>query len=283
MVLDTAPLPDDALDTIYGRFSRASRKRLNLTYDYEHGAISAFAALVRLIGATRVFDIGANIGVYSVRVCQIPSVKSIHAYEPGEGAFDVLSRNAELQADPAIIDLQNTAVSDVAERCEYAVFGKMAGNNALLSTMPAAWKAANTVEVETARIDDGYDMRGETFALKLDVEGHELKALLGAREYLSGNKGFLQVESFPGQIDEVREVVKSMGYRRIFRMKQDHYFTNIEDTAMVDQMMDILFDQTAESLAEAQKLKELRRKTIRDVRTALDTVRFERDPVIPPG
>jgi uncharacterized protein YqfB (UPF0267 family) len=126
-------------------------------------------------------------------------------------------------------------------------------------------------------------MRGETFALKLDVEGHELKALLGAREYLSGNKGFLQVESFPGQIDEVREVVKSMGYRRIFRMKQDHYFTNIEDTALVDQMMDILFDQTAESLAEAQKLKELRRKTIRDVRTALDTVRFERDPVIPPG
>ena len=56
----------DEIDTIYGRFRRDAKHRLDLTYDYEAAEIRAFYRIAEFISPTLMLDIGANIGVYSI-------------------------------------------------------------------------------------------------------------------------------------------------------------------------------------------------------------------------
>ncbi|MGR3540300.1 MAG: FkbM family methyltransferase [Hasllibacter sp.] len=248
---------DDApLETIYGRFGRGSQKRLELTYDYEHGTLRAFSAMAKRIRAARILDIGANIGVYAVHLSRLERVAALHCFEPAPAAFAELARNAALQDGPERFSLHPVALSDRAGRAELAVYGEMAGNNALMGTRGTRRKAPpGTVSVDCAPLDALLDARGEAFAAKIDVEGHELKVIEGARGYLAGNRGVLQVECFGRRIAPLREALEGLGYHAIGRMKDDWFFANRNRTE-TRALRDIAWEATA---AELKQLMELRR------------------------
>jgi FkbM family methyltransferase len=127
-------MTDAPLETIYGRFNRGSQKRLNLTYDYEHGTLRAFSAMAERIGAVRMLDIGANIGVYAVHLSRLEGIAALHCFEPAPATFEELARNVALQEAPGRFALHRVALSDRAGRAELALYGAMAGNNALTGT-----------------------------------------------------------------------------------------------------------------------------------------------------
>lgn len=268
------------IDTIYGRFTRSAKKRLDLTYDYEHAGITGFKEIAQLIGASRFFDIGANIGVYSVYLSSVPSISAIHSFEPSPESFAVLNENIGLQQNPGLYHTHQLALSSSAGHARFAMFGAMAGNNAIMASMQQSKTPSEVVEVEAARLDSLFDSSNETFAAKIDVEGHELDVLSGAEAYLKSNTGILQIESFSTKALLIREAMSDLGYQQIFRMKEDYYFTNIADANLGERIVDVLFEENAKALHQAQQLKRQRRKAIREARAVFDTVKFGSDPIV---
>jgi FkbM family methyltransferase len=267
------------LDTIYGRFGAASRPRLDLTYDYEHGTVVAFRRMVERMGATRLLDVGANIGVYAVHLSRLPALARIHCFEPSPPTFEELERNLALQQDPSRFETHRLALSDRTGRAAFAVYGAMAGHNAIAETRVIRQTPRGTTEVDCAPLDGLLDARGETFAAKIDVEGHELAVLAGARGYLAGNRGLVQVESFEARAPELRAAMADLGYAPLGRMKDDHFFANLEDAALLESLRDIIWEATAAELEALRVLRQMRREATRRARATFDTVRYRRDPV----
>lgn len=80
--------------------------------------------------------------------------------------------------------------------------------------------------VDAVRIDDHVQLRGGIIFAKIDVEGHELEVIEGMTETLHNNKIFLQIESFPEQIEKMSGLLSTNGYTEIHTIGDDHYFAN---------------------------------------------------------
>jgi FkbM family methyltransferase len=268
-----------SLNTIYGRFMSESKRRLDMTYDYESAEISGFRRVADLLQPTLLLDIGANIGVYAVFCAAVPSFRRIMAFEPAPETFALLERNVSLQQDKRI-SCHNEALSDRAGIARFAIFGAMAGNNAIEETSATPSTApAETIEVSTVRLDDRLAVRGETFMAKIDVEGHELQVIDGATTFLAQNTGILQIEAFD-RIGDLDARLGAIGYARIFRMKSDYYYANISDTARLEAIRDILFAETAEALKDLKNERRRRRMALRANREVTETLKFVHDPVL---
>jgi FkbM family methyltransferase len=267
------------IKTIYGEFMRDAKHRLDMTYDYESAEILAFRKIADLLQPALLLDIGANIGVYAVFVSAVPSLRRILAFEPAPEAFALLERNLALQSDSRF-SCYNEALSDQAGFARFAIFGAMAGNNAIEGTATTSpTDSSQIIEVPTSRLDDRIPTRNETFMAKLDVEGHELQVLDGAKTFLAQNTGVLQIEAFD-RIGVLDCRMKELGYARVFRMKNDYYYANIPDMELRERICDILFAETAQALTDLKDERRRRRLALRACRDVLKTLDHTQDPVL---
>lgn len=268
----------DAIDTIYGRFNRISKRRLDMTYDYEAAEIEAFRKIAAQISPTLMLDIGANIGVYSIFLAGIETISRILAFEPAPAAYQLLEQNIALQ-NSARFDCRNVALSDVAGTARFAIFGDLAGNNAIEETsFSKTGGLTETIIVPTAKLDDEIAATGETFMCKIDVEGHELNVLAGATGFLTENTGVLQIESFT-HTKELDALLAQYQYARVFRVKHDYYYTNITDPSLRSEIVEILFGEVAQALMDLKDERRRRRKALRTARETVDLLRFRGDPI----
>jgi FkbM family methyltransferase len=269
----------NAIDTVYGRFTRNSKRRLDLTFDYESAEIASFRKIADLLQPALLLDIGANIGVYAVFLSPVASLKSIHAFEPAPDTFRILKRNVALQGS-ARFTCHNKALSDRSGSARFSIYGATAGNNAISETAATATaEPAETIEVPTARLDDLIEAKSETFMCKIDVEGHEISVIDGAGGFLSRNTGVLQIEAFK-RLDELDAKLRALGYQRIFRMKHDYYYTNISDAAQKEAIVDLMFAEVAGALSDLKDERRRRRLALRTSREAVNALKFDRDPVL---
>src|ERR1700743_1910141 len=109
-------MENNLVTTIFGKFTTESKRRLDLTYDYETCAIRSFRGIALHLSATQVVDIGANIGVYSIYLHGSPSVEQVHAFEPAPAAFELLKKNIDIQSQGSKITAYDLALSSQAGR-----------------------------------------------------------------------------------------------------------------------------------------------------------------------
>lgn len=269
----------DFIDTIYGRFKQGSKGRLDLTYDYESAEILAFKKILALYSPQMMLDIGANIGVYSIYVSDIPSISRVIAFEPAPQTFQLLKDNLAIQNHSGL-QAKNLALSSNSGVAAFSLYGDLAGNNSITDTnINAKGKEATEIEVEVARLDDLFDDRNRSFACKIDVEGHEIAVLRGGDSFFSQNKGLIQIETF-GNLLEVEKILSGLGYKNIFRLKNDYYFTNLLEESFLEKCANIFFEEVAIALDELKVLKRKRRSTIRAAKRTIEEVRFFGDPVM---
>jgi FkbM family methyltransferase len=160
-------------------------------------------------------DIGANRGVYA-RVMR-DRARDVHAFEPNPR---LARRMRHCFGDS--VRVWNVALSDASGRAEMRI--PVSGGTDIdgLSTLePGAAddaEAVRTVEVEKRSLDS-LGLRDIGFA-KIDVEGHELAVLRGARATLERDRPALLVEMEdrhrPGAVDQGRRFLEELGYRGYF-------------------------------------------------------------------
>ena len=175
-------------------------------------------AICRLLDdGEQAFDIGANIG-QNVSLMALMAGKRGRAvaFEPGPRAWSILSRNLEAwsQYDLAPIAAVQKAVSSrigTARLHEYVDIGQCS-----LEDHPPGERTpleGSGVEIELTTLDSFVPSGADVGLIKIDVEGHELSVLEGARRLLEQKRiRDIVFEDFPEQPSPVTLCLQAAGY-----------------------------------------------------------------------
>ena len=141
------------------------------------------------------YDIGANIGYYSIRYCDFAD--RIYSFEPVKTTFDLLVENIRLN-NLKNVGVFNLGISDQSGKRQINLYSS-SGNNSLFSrSIPndIDLKKIGDQEVELKILDD-LVFNSKILPpgiMKIDVEGSELFVLKGAEKTISKFKPVLLIE-----------------------------------------------------------------------------------------
>ncbi len=161
----------------YGRSETANAMQTN-------GERALVAGLLRAVPDPVVFDVGANLGLWS-KMALAEGARRITAFEP------VPAIRANLEGLP--ITIEALAVADQVGTARFVVRGASAGSNSLF----AGQSDGEVIEVATTTVAAYAEAHGidAIDLLKIDVEGFDLFALRGALPlFEAGRIGVAQFE-----------------------------------------------------------------------------------------
>ena len=196
---------------------------------YEPEQVAKFSGLANRIQAAYFFDIGANIGVYTVQMSRLPTIHSIMSFEPMPANRSQLHANILLNGLCDTVAVYPYALSNAEGS---AVFlqnkGNSTGRSRLKETNPHKLDETKFEEVivQTKRLDEISEIKNQKLAIKIDVEGHELMVLEGMSGILKHNICLLQIESYPGSAAVTDEFLQGLGYSLITTISADRYYSN---------------------------------------------------------
>ena len=163
-----------------------------------------------------VYDVGANVGMYTCFIVTHLHSGTVVAFEPVSKNAERLNENLELNGlDAEIIQM---VLSDTNGTIDISLTGEEAGEG---EHAIATDDDAETIEVETAKGDSIIERRNlpTPTVVKIDVEGAELSVLRGLRETLRENCRLVYVEVHPEKITdfganapEVREFLEELEF-----------------------------------------------------------------------
>lgn len=267
----------DVIKTIFGTFTPSSKRRLDLTFDYETCAIRSFREIAACLGAEVVIDIGANIGVYSVYVSDLPSVEAVHAFEPAPEALKALRENVALQPHGKIT-CHGSAASSENGHVRFHIVSPMAGNNAVVCGEVGT---GEVIEVPTCRLDDMVQVSGRRLCLKIDVEGHECETLAGAAATLRSNGCFLQVEVLrEAGAARVRKIMEDLGFLLLFSLQNDLLFLSSSLRDRGDEILAIVARNLSADLHDLTVLRTEKRQLALQAKKLRQMASYSRDPLL---
>jgi len=180
-------------------------------------------------------DIGANIGCYSLAMSSVPTIRTIHAFEPDPRNYAQLQANLWLNGKVGRIQAHALALSDQLGTIDFRLAprkrerGKHQYNTGTSGMSDE--RSADSVPMKCAPLDDLLQMEGQRIIVKIDVEGHEAAVLRGMRKCLDKNQCTIMVEVWKGNTsssDEVTRFFSSMNYHVVDRHGDNCFFARGE-------------------------------------------------------
>lgn len=198
------------------------------TLDDEHDFLARF--LSEISQNDIIFDIGANIGIYSIHAAK--SSSKVYSFEPDPGFRSRLRKNIVLNGVDDSVSVIEWAVSDSRGKVTLYTDGE-AGSSPSLKKIGERGE----VEVDTnsldATINEGLIQAPNL--IKMDIEGAEIMAIRGMQSLLNSNNAprsiFIELhpvflKSFNSSIEECKKLLESANYKAEYtdiRDDQEHY------------------------------------------------------------
>lgn len=159
-----------------------------------------------------VYDIGANIGYYTLLFSQIVINGKVIAFEPDKYNFKYLTKNKKLN-DLANVTLIGKGISsDIGE----SIFYKDINTGRTSSLEKDTWHPNATRiqkdNVSITTLDEVSNTYGIPDLIKCDVEGHEVEVLKGAEKMLSYTP-ILMIEVKDFNRKEVTKILSNYNYK----------------------------------------------------------------------
>jgi FkbM family methyltransferase len=154
---------------------------------WEYSLVHAVASMLREHPYPVLLDIGANTGSFALIPAVMPHVK-VFAVEPHPFAFDILTANIFLNGISDQVSAWQGAISDTSGNGLLRCPVNQQSGLSILGGNPKRFKEKYQFIVETLTLDDWIKARAipKPDLIKLDVEGHELAILHGAKRTLTG-------------------------------------------------------------------------------------------------
>jgi FkbM family methyltransferase len=146
-------------------------------------------------------DIGANIGINAMFMARCCPDGRVFAYEPFDAIYGLLCRNIE-QNRLANVTAINKGISDAAGALAMVTDPELVGGAHVSEPGAAVGEGHVGGLFRFARLDEEMRERGvdRIDFMKIDVEGHELKALASAIHFLRSPGLQLAIEFNPGEL-----------------------------------------------------------------------------------
>jgi len=168
-----------------------------------------------------IFDIGGNMGWYSIGLSKVKKNVNIHTFEPIPSTYESLVKNAEINDSKIIIN--NFGLSDIKQDLTFYFHKEGSGNAS--SAMMNEERENIEVKCHVDTIDNYcYDNNIQQLDfIKCDVEGAELLTFKGGIKTIKEYKPIIFAEllrkwsaKFDYHPNEVIELLKSIGYKCFF-------------------------------------------------------------------
>ncbi len=186
-----------ALDTLW-----------NGKFGYEPGSLATWSRLAAK--STTIADVGAHVGYFSMIAALASPKAKIHAFEPVDQIHARLSVNVRSNGVQNV-KLYQAGVSSQAGWAEISV--RFSGN--LLSTGSTLEAAASDAELKRIRLLPLDEVFADTKLdlIKIDVEGHEMSVLEGARQVLKRDRPTVMLEALrDAEMDGLLSEFNPLGY-----------------------------------------------------------------------
>lgn len=198
--------------------SNAVDRVVYLFGEYDRDEMAWMMSKINNPRKTLLYDIGANIGAYSVVLPTMIPELTAHAFEPD------LRNLVFLRANIIINGLENRVIiEDVAVGSESGTVQFLesrsgnfinTGKSKVVADLVDQSNLKNIRTVRKISLDEIVDIKGYTILIKIDVEGYEIDVLKGMRRTLSDNDCFLMIEIFPENLTKSDALMKDLGYHR---------------------------------------------------------------------
>ncbi len=150
-----------------------------------------FTTLMSLVKEdTVVFDVGANMGYYSVRIAQKARLGKVYSFEPDPGNFGILTKNIALNQLTNVM-ARNVALSDKADVLRLWKHPFNVGDYRLYND----GDFKEYVDVPTISLDSVIPERVDL--VKIDVQGYEYFVFNGGKKLLSKHHPVIFSEFWP--------------------------------------------------------------------------------------
>lgn len=222
----------------------ASKDRWPYFINIEEIQINIFLTLIKEIKPKKFFDIGANVGFYTLIAQKFfPELECI-AFEPSPETFLNLKENIAMNRNKGNIEALELALSSRSGTTIFGDFGDCSGKNAILETsIHTENDLKNKISVNTNTLDSFNISAQETYIVKIDTEGHELEILKGGKRFFETNSIVLQIETGHKENSEkLIGLINRYGLSLMFNLGPDTYFTNIQKILTSSTLMKVLED-----------------------------------------
>lgn len=239
-----------------------SEKRNNLTKSYEPIQPYFLVRMAKELEEITFFDVGANIGVYSLIMGTQSNVEQVYAFEPMRECVEEIRSNISMNDLNDKIDIFPLALSNLSGEVNFRKISNFSGSSGVVDTqLFSDLKFESDQKIESKRLDDISFISGKNIIIKIDVEGHEYNVLKGAQKVLTNNNGFMQIEIHESNPDYNNTIkfLKSIGWKKVIRVGWDYYFSNIqkytEDDFRMEFTESLLKDFVDQSLNESRPFR----------------------------
>uniref|UniRef100_A0A6C0K2X7 Methyltransferase FkbM domain-containing protein n=1 Tax=viral metagenome TaxID=1070528 RepID=A0A6C0K2X7_9ZZZZ len=164
------------------------------------------------VEGTDMLDIGANLGLNSIRAHQIkPITGTVHLFEPQSDVFTMMSYNTR--------DLPKKLYNLVVSNANSVFTFEQNSGNVGATTMTTK---PDGIRVASIQLDDiVFDK--PISVVKMDVEGGEYEALEGAKKTFAKYKPTLIIELWPANYNRTAALLNTMGYTQKQALGGDDY------------------------------------------------------------
>ena len=164
------------------------------------------------------FDIGANIGWYSINIATSRRAARVHAFEPVPRTFGQLQTNVALNAVPNVV-IHNFGFHNEARELDFYYYPQGSGNASSANVSERA--DVEVVRCQVRTVDDYVAASGARVDfMKCDVEGAELFVFEGGRKTIAQNRPIVFSEilrkwsaRFDYNPNRIFELFRDYGYR----------------------------------------------------------------------
>jgi FkbM family methyltransferase len=198
----------DHIGLCINHYGRYESRTLCLAGNYLESVISS-------LSQTTALDIGANIGNHSLYFSDL--FEEVFAFEPSPRTFALLKFNTEHACLKRNIKCFNFGLSDQNSELLFETSNLNVGGSRIVEA-PRKIQASDTLLIEVKRADDLPELYDKKISLiKIDVEGHELAALKGAKNLIERNNPIILFEQhasdFSAGKSDVVEYLRGLNYR----------------------------------------------------------------------
>jgi FkbM family methyltransferase len=155
-------------------------------------------------------DIGANFGHTAVPFADV--FKRIICFEITPSNYECLAKNVEPYKNIQCFNVGLSNQAGTVDIMEYPTAGSV---NTIVDTRLARSERGKVNQRNVTALDMmlPYEVAG---FIKIDVEGHEVQVIEGAKEILSRSRGLVYIESVDTK-EQVRSAMKDLGWTFVFR------------------------------------------------------------------
>jgi FkbM family methyltransferase len=166
------------------------------------------------------FDVGANIGYYSILGCKVNPDLKVWAFEPSKGAMYYMGENVEINDLQERIIVEALALSDVCGEIDFyemrnLKFPKIYNLSGEHNIGTKKEKISYKTTVESITLDDYVNRKSipDIDLIKLDTEGAENLILRGAGKTLRSHEPVIICETLFNKIEkELESIMRNYDY-----------------------------------------------------------------------